>query len=162
LRFADLPGSVPRSCLRFLRNHATSAVLIHAPPLTRVKAMAAEPSNAYPRRQRLWSTRMPNSTRHRSSLSLLIALTLAAPSSLLAQESQKEPSAEPWRLLLQQQLKASKACDLNEVINFNELDIGDHRALEGRISCIDGREFTFTRPRPHQKFEFNLCEPTVC
>ena len=105
---------------------------------------------------------MPPSTRHRCSLSLLMALALAVPSSLLAQEGEEDPSSQPWRLLLQQQLKAGKACDLNEVINYNELDLGDHKALEGRISCIDGREFTFTRPRPHQKFEFNLCEPTVC
>jgi hypothetical protein len=73
-----------------------------------------------------------------------------------------EEAPDPWRVLLQQQLRAVKSCDLMEVLTYSELDLGDHKVLEGRISCIDGREFTFTRPRPHQKFEFELCEPTVC
>ena len=83
---------------------------------------------------------------------------------VVAQESQSipEPSAAPWRLLVQQQVKADKSCDLNEVLAFNELKLGKETVLEGRVSCIDGREFTFTRRREHQKFEFELCEPTVC
>lgn len=99
----------------------------------------------------------------RTLSSLVLLAALARPATLTAQEEgPDEPSSQPWRILLQQQLKTSKSCDLNEVLTYNELDLGDHRALEGRISCIDGREFTFTRPRPHQKFEFHLCEPTVC
>jgi hypothetical protein len=80
----------------------------------------------------------------------------------VAQDGKDSADQSPWRTLLQQQLKSAKSCDLNEILHFNELDLGDHRTLEGRVSCIDGREFTFSRPRPHQKFEFQLCEPTVC
>jgi hypothetical protein len=107
---------------------------------------------------------MQTPTRNLSFILLILALAVAAPSNLAAQDPAPDLPEEmtPWRMLLQQQLKSGKSCDLNEVLTFNELDLGDHRALEGRISCIDGREFTFSRPRPHQKFEFHLCEPTVC
>lgn len=67
-----------------------------------------------------------------------------------------------WRILLQQQLKAEKNCDLNEVLKYNEIPLGDEVAIDGRTSCIDGREFDFSRKRTHQKFEIKLCEPTVC
>jgi hypothetical protein len=91
-------------------------------------------------------------------LAVLIAPRLAS-----AQNGDSAPASNaPWRLLLQQQLKAAKSCDLLEVLTFNEFDLGDYRALEGRASCIDGREFTFSRRRPHQSFEFELCEPTLC
>lgn len=67
-----------------------------------------------------------------------------------------------WRILLGQQLKAEKDCDLKEVITMNEMQLGGEVALDGRISCIDGREFNFTRKRPHEKFHIELCDPLVC
>jgi len=74
-----------------------------------------------------------------------------------------EPSSDGrWRILLHQQLKAEKGCDLHEVLMFNELKLGDETTIEGRISCIDGREFNFNRKRPHQKFDLHLCQPSVC
>ncbi len=99
-----------------------------------------------------------------SFMTLVLAVAAAAPANLAAQDPAPDQPKEtmPWRMLLQQQLKSGKSCDLNEVLTYNELDLGDHRALEGRVSCIDGREFTFSRPRPHQAFEFRICEPTVC
>jgi len=67
-----------------------------------------------------------------------------------------------WRILLGQQLKAEKNCDMNEILMFNKLPLGDEIAIDGRNSCIDGREFNFSRKRPHQKFDIELCQPTVC
>ena len=34
--------------------------------------------------------------------------------------------------------------------------------FRSRWRCADGREFDFSRPRPHQKFEIHLCQPAVC
>jgi hypothetical protein len=67
-----------------------------------------------------------------------------------------------WRILLQQQLKAEKSCDLLEVLTYNEMRLGDEIAIEARISCVDGREFDASRKRQHQKFELEICQPTVC
>jgi hypothetical protein len=67
-----------------------------------------------------------------------------------------------WRILLRQQLRAEKSCDLNEILIFHEIPLGDEIAIDGRTSCIDGREFDFSRKRPHQKFDIQLCQPSVC
>lgn len=72
------------------------------------------------------------------------------------------PQEGHWRLLLSTQLKDEKGCDLNEVLLYQEVPLGDDVGLDGRISCADGREFTFTRKRKDQKFSFELCAPTVC
>jgi hypothetical protein len=66
------------------------------------------------------------------------------------------------RILLGQQLKAEKNCDLKDVLTYHELPLGGEMALDGRASCHDGREYDFSRKRPHQKFDIQLCEPTVC
>lgn len=88
-----------------------------------------------------------------------IALTLVLPA---AADTESGEGDGRWRILLQQQLKAEKNCDLNEILKYSELPLGDEMAIDGRSSCIDGREFDFSRKRPHQKFEIKLCEPTVC
>ena len=103
---------------------------------------------------------MPTPMRYLCAPSLAVIIMALLPAALNAQDTAE--AGAPWRMLLQQQIMSAKACDLLEVLTYNELDLGDHKALEGRVSCIDGREFNFTRPRPHQKFEFNLCEPSVC
>jgi hypothetical protein len=94
------------------------------------------------------------------SLGLLLALPLAA-------IAEKRPDIEPpadsrWRILLKDQVKAEKNCDLAEVLTYSELQIGAETAISGKIACVDGREYDYSRPRPHQKFEFRLCEPSVC
>jgi hypothetical protein len=83
---------------------------------------------------------------------------------LSAAVSAEVPSAEDgrWRIVLRQQLKAEKNCDLNEVLLFHEIPLGDEIAIDGRTSCVDGREFNFSRKRQHQKFDIELCQPTVC
>ncbi|MGE5266758.1 MAG: hypothetical protein ACM3L9_05255 [Deltaproteobacteria bacterium] len=72
------------------------------------------------------------------------------------------PADARWRVVLKDQVKAEKNCDLAEVLTYSELKIGDEVAISGKISCIDGRQYDYSRPRPHQKFEFRLCEPSVC
>jgi hypothetical protein len=67
-----------------------------------------------------------------------------------------------WRILLAQQLRAEKTCDMLDVLAYNEMPLGDYISISGRVTCLDGREFDFSRKQPHQKFEINLCQPTVC
>jgi hypothetical protein len=88
----------------------------------------------------------------------LVCAALAAPAA-----ADDPPGAEsPWRIVLEGQLKKEKGCDLNEVMSFQEVPIGDDVGLDGRVSCFDGREFTFTRKKKHQKFTIEICEPSVC
>lgn len=92
-------------------------------------------------------------------LAILAAITALSAS---AADDPVAPADGPWRIILGDQLKAEKACNLNEVLTFQEIPLGDDVGLDGRVSCIDGREFNFTRKRKHQKFTIELCEPTVC
>jgi len=72
------------------------------------------------------------------------------------------PEEAPWRIVLKNQLKQEKACDLNEVLAYQEIPLGDDVGVDGRVSCFDGREFNFSRKRRHQRFSIELCQPTVC
>ncbi|MCC7254211.1 MAG: hypothetical protein IT540_20305 [Hyphomicrobium sp.] len=73
-----------------------------------------------------------------------------------------QPNEGPWRIILRDQLKVEKACNLNEVLSYQEIPLGDDIGVDGRISCIDGREFNFTRRGKHQKFSIEICGPAVC
>jgi hypothetical protein len=96
------------------------------------------------------------------SLVRTIALCVAATGAALSAAATAAEPAPEERILLGQQLKAEKNCDLNEILTYHELPLGDEIAIDGRTSCIDGREFNFSRKRRHQKFEIELCQPTVC
>jgi hypothetical protein len=76
--------------------------------------------------------------------------------------AQQADEKEAWQTVLKQVLASEKKCELREIQWVREVPVGGHVGLEGRIRCIDGREFDFTRPRPHMKFEVLLCQPTVC
>lgn len=95
---------------------------------------------------------------------LSVGLVSAVPSLARSeQQSDIQPPADArWRLILKDQVKVDKSCDLAEVLTYSELKIGDEVAISGKISCLDGREYDYSRPRPHQKFEFRLCEQSVC
>lgn len=95
----------------------------------------------------------------RAILSTLVAL---APVAATASDEPLLPTEPPWRLVLKNQLKSERACDLNEVLAYQEIPLGSDVGLDGRISCFDGREFNFTRKRKHQKFTIELCAPAVC
>ena len=69
---------------------------------------------------------------------------------------------EGWLPVLKQVLAAERKCDLGELLWARDVPVGGSVALEGRVRCLDGREFDFSRPRPHMRFEVRLCLPTVC
>lgn len=97
---------------------------------------------------------------------VLAMLTLVSLASLPVR-GEEQPDIQPpadarWRIVLKDQVKTAKNCDLSEVLTYSELKIGDEIAISGKISCVDGRQYDYSRPRPHQNFEFRLCEPSVC
>jgi len=73
-----------------------------------------------------------------------------------------DASDRSWEPVLRLQLQDKYNCALEEVLYVRELKLGKDTGLEGRVRCIDQREFDFTRPNVHQKFELRLCLPTVC
>lgn len=101
---------------------------------------------------------------NQNARSALFALTLSGTAwASCSWAGPKEATQEfPWTPILRQSLATEKNCSLTEILYFRELKLGDDLALEGRLRCVDGREFEFTRPRPHVKFSFALCQPAVC
>lgn len=67
-----------------------------------------------------------------------------------------------WLPLLKMQLKESHGCMLDKVLYSRDLKVGADTGTEGRVSCIDRREYDFMRKKEHQRFELRLCQPTVC
>ena len=83
----------------------------------------------------------------------LLAVMLAKPA--IGQE-------DNWKPILLQALTAEKKCTVSDMLWVREVPVGNTVGLEGRVRCVDGREFDFTRTRPHMRFELRLCEPVVC
>jgi hypothetical protein len=69
---------------------------------------------------------------------------------------------ETWRTTLKLQLEAEKNCRLQTYVSVRELPAGVVGGIEGRVRCVDGREYDFTRQKAHQKFDIRLCQPAVC
>lgn len=95
-------------------------------------------------------------------VSAAVAAGFAAAFAAVAQDDPPVVNEPPWRIVLESQIKDEKGCDLKEVLMFQEIPLGGETGLEGRVSCIDGRQFDFSRNRPHQKFRIELCAPAVC
>lgn len=74
----------------------------------------------------------------------------------------KLPKDALWQKLLKEQLKHEKNCDLSEILTYNEMMVGQEIAISGKIICIGGQQYEYSRLRQHLKFEFRLCEPNVC
>jgi hypothetical protein len=97
--------------------------------------------------------------RYLAVLSLCAGIASGAPQ---AADDPLEHNAEHWRAILKAQLKTEMTCDLNEVLAYQEVPLGDDRGVDGRISCFDGREFNFSRKSATQKFSIELCAAAVC
>ncbi len=69
---------------------------------------------------------------------------------------------EVWETALRLQLEAEKKCELAVIISVRQIPIGGLDGMEGRVRCVDTREFDFSQQRPHQKFTLQLCQPAVC
>lgn len=88
-----------------------------------------------------------------------VLMASGAPSLVRGDE---EADDQVWKVPLTLQLKDSFACDIATYVYVRKLPSEDGMLIEGRARCHDGREFTFTRPKPHMPFFIESCEPTVC
>lgn len=69
---------------------------------------------------------------------------------------------QTWQTILRQQLRSERGCVLKHIVFVKSFPLGNRQALEGRVRCIDGREFDFTREKAHHHFRLQLCRPSVC
>jgi hypothetical protein len=76
--------------------------------------------------------------------------------------AQTQSVSEVWKVPLRQQLLDERNCELKSFLFIRSFRLAGDKVLEGRVACYDGREFDFTRPRPHAKFKLRLCLPTAC
>lgn len=83
----------------------------------------------------------------------LIAFGLAAP---LAR------SEESWLTLLKLQLADGYGCAFDSLLYWRHVPAGRDNGTEGRVRCLDRREFNFTRTNEHVRFTIRLCQPAVC
>ena len=105
----------------------------------------------------------PAPTRHRLAHPVVVAIGVAAAILLLFLVGRPAAAQEEaWQIALRQQLKAEQGCDLAFIVNQKEFKLGDSVKLEDGLRCADGREYDFTRDRPHQKFTVKLCQPSYC
>lgn len=90
---------------------------------------------------------------------IAVALAASAPVGVRAQQAE---TAEQWQALLKLQLKQAYNCDLGTILYVRDVPVGNLTSMEGRVRCIDEREFEFSRMRSHEKFTIHLCQPAVC
>lgn len=91
-----------------------------------------------------------------ASAMALAALWLAAPGHA------QEAGDASWLAVLRLQLRDNNHCQIDKVLFSRQIPLGADVGLEGRVACVDGREYDFSRQRPHEKFDIRLCQPTVC
>lgn len=93
-------------------------------------------------------------------MGMAVCLLVLAP--VGAQGEEAKPSAPTWQSVLSLQLKDEYRCDLDKVLFDRDVDVGGRTSKEGRVRCLDGREFDFSRASTHEKFVIHLCQPAVC
>lgn len=92
--------------------------------------------------------------------SAVALVAVAAGPAVHAQDA--KPETPTWQNVLALQLRDEYRCDMDKVLFDRDVDVGGRTSKEGRARCLDGREFDFSRPSEHEKFQVRLCQPTVC
>ena len=95
---------------------------------------------------------------HRS-LRLSLATLVGA---LVASGVGRAEDVQPWELVLQEQIRHERNCEVSHYVSVKTFRLSGEDVIDGRLRCVDGREFTFTREKAHQKFKIESCEPAVC
>lgn len=73
-----------------------------------------------------------------------------------------EEPASSWMTLLKLQLRDGYNCAFESFLNWRHVPLGSGVGTEGRVRCLDRREYEFSRAREHEKFVIRLCQPSVC
>lgn len=92
-----------------------------------------------------------------------VVVVFISQSVLCADESDiRVPTNALWQKLLKEQLKHEKNCDLSEILTYDEMKVGEETVISGKVLCMGGQQYEYTRLRQHLKFEFRACDPTLC
>lgn len=67
-----------------------------------------------------------------------------------------------WQAALGRQLRSERSCILAHLVMVREFELGSTKVVEGRVRCMDSREFDFSRSAPHNPFKLQLCQPSYC
>lgn len=67
-----------------------------------------------------------------------------------------------WVTVLKAQLVKEKGCQFSHLVQSRAVQLAGAKLYEGRVRCLDGREFDFTQPNAHSKFELKICQPAIC
>lgn len=93
-------------------------------------------------------------------IGLVLLAAAATEGAALAQDNAQE--GEPWALLLAAQLRDEKRCDVQVTYYVRQMPTPEGTLYSGRVRCIDGREFDFSQPKAHLKYDLRACEPATC
>ncbi|MEQ8825506.1 MAG: hypothetical protein RIC14_14140 [Filomicrobium sp.] len=99
---------------------------------------------------------------------LAVACSLLAGSAMLTAISNSAVAEGDFKLqqaqetLLRTQLLDSYKCDLDRVLFVRRFELGEGTKTEGRIICTDQREIDFVQQNSNERFQLELCQPTVC
>jgi hypothetical protein len=69
---------------------------------------------------------------------------------------------EPWETVLREQMRHELGCNIVAIGNVRQLELAGEAVIDGHAECEDGRSYDFTRPKPHMRFDFRVCQPVVC
>lgn len=109
----------------------------------------------------------------------VVALAAACAVAGLAGGPMTAPAEEPassWMTLLKLQLRDGYNCAFESFLYWRHVPLGrkvgplgskvgppgSEVGTEGRVRCLDRREYEFSRAREHEKFVIRLCQPSVC
>ena len=67
-----------------------------------------------------------------------------------------------WLRILQHQLRIEESCGYDHIVWVHTFELAGVEVIDGRVRCTDGREFYFTRPKPHLSYNLRQCEPAIC
>lgn len=91
---------------------------------------------------------------------ILALLWIATPALLLS--TQQLASEEAWLAVLKGQLLKEKSCEFAHLVQSRSITIAGSKRHEGRLRCTDGREYDFTQPSAHGKYDLKACQPAIC
>ncbi len=89
-------------------------------------------------------------------------LSLLAAAAAFGLAASRCSAAEPWELILTEQMTHELGCKVIKVSNVRQFRLGESLVIDGHADCEDGRAYDFTRPKDHLSFRFRACEPVVC
>jgi hypothetical protein len=90
------------------------------------------------------------------------ALFLGVISALALATEPLSAADQTWLVMLKEQLLNERKCFYEHIVHVRTFELAGAEVIDGRVRCRDGREYYFTRPKPHLAYVLRECEPAVC